>query len=127
MISSNRICFLLIALILATASAFAPTNAARRFDKSRSQLNLLGVRNKAAKTKEEDLELTRAIIMKHVEKLDTKSIMDDDDDDDDEKGYIGNVISDAKVSDDVNGGADALETIKSIGKKIKMRFTKSQQ
>jgi hypothetical protein len=126
MISSHQICFFLIALILVTASAFAPTNAARRFNKSQSQLNLLGVNNKAAKSKEEDLELTRAIIMKHAEKIDTKEIMDDDDDDDDDKGFIGNMISDSEVSDSANGGADALETIKSIGKKIKMRFTKSQ-
>ena len=69
-------------------------------------------RNKPAKSQEEDVELTRAIIMKHIESTEDTTIDDDDSD----------VV--ATSSTGSTEGKKPLKKIKSIGKKIKNKVKK---
>lgn len=125
----TRISFLLITISLSVASAFVPAVTRQQ----NVQLNLFGGR-KPAKSQEEDLELARTAIMTHewvlTESFQTKSnekivvndgafhtkpneksVANDDD------IVVGNLISDS-----ADGGEDAIDKIKSFGRKIKGKF-----
>lgn len=60
-----------------------------------------------AKSKEDDLELTRAVIMRHIASSEDEAVYDEDDDDDE--------------SPKNDGADDALQKIKSIGTKVKSK------
>jgi hypothetical protein len=114
---SNRLGFIIIALVLAAATAFAPSY--RNDVRAQTRMNLLGG-GKVAKNHEEDIELTIAEIMKYAARVDKDNIVDDDDDD---VAIVGNVISEPQVQE-VKSGDDPLEKIKSLGSKIKGKFKK---
>ena len=70
-----------------------------------------GLGGKPAKSKEEDLELTHALIMDHmsVAKEVVAPVKE-----------VGNLITEDAVSED--GGADAMGKIKNLGRKIKSKI-----
>src|SRR6056300_1212016 len=79
---------LLAAAALSMVSAFSPTFNYRSRHMTTSptisSTNILYMaRRKPAKSQEEDVELTRAIIMKHIGSMDDGFVVDDSDDDDD--------------------------------------------
>ncbi len=78
---------------------------------------MVGKRIKPAKSKEEDIELTRALIMKHMGPSAPITVIDSAA----EKG-IGNLISEEVSSGDNLDGPDAFGKIKDIGRKIKRKI-----
>ena len=121
-------CTIVLLLALAPAmiaSAFSP---ARAFGNqvAVARLNMsLGMGGKPAKSAEEDLDLTRAIILKHISATDD-SVDDDDDGGDDESGgssdssdYLMSLSS--STSEKIK---KPLKKAKSVGKKIKNKLKK---
>ena len=107
--------FALLAIAPAIVSAFAPGRipsqkvVASKFNTI--QLNLKFSKGAPAKSKEEDVDLTRAIIMSHI-------AMTDDDIEDD---IIGDDDFDSEESVDVEKN-EPLKKIKSVGRKIKKKL-----
>lgn len=114
-------CTIVLLLALAPAmiaSAFSP---ARAFGNqvAVARLNMsLGMGGKPAKSAEEDLDLTRAIILKHISATDD-SVDDDDGGGDDESG--GSSDSSSSTSEKIK---KPLKKAKSVGKKIKNKLKK---
>ena len=124
-------CTIVLLLALAPAmiaSAFSP---ARAFGNqvAVARLNMsLGMGGKPAKSAEEDLDLTRAIILKHISAMDDSvdDSVDDDDGGDDESGgssdssdYLMSLSS--STSEKIK---KPLKKAKSVGKKIKNKLKK---
>lgn len=104
---------LLLALAASAVSAFAPGKILSSSGKAASnymrfaRMNVKIMAGSSAKSKEEDLELTRTIIMNHIASSDT--VIDDDEDDE------------AKSDGTVTGGKP-LKKLKSLGSKIKKKL-----
>lgn len=120
-------CTIVLLLALAPAmiaSAFSPARAVGN-QVAVARLNMsLGMGGKPAKSAEEDLDLTRAIILKHISATDDS--VDDDDGGDDESGgssdssdYLMSLSS--STSEKIK---KPLKKAKSVGKKIKNKLKK---
>mmetsp|Transcript_13216 Transcript_13216/g.32116 ORF Transcript_13216/g.32116 Transcript_13216/m.32116 type:complete len:124 (-) Transcript_13216:456-827(-) len=109
--------FIIVALIVvapATISAFVPgkilgENAASNVKFARLNVKICMGRREAAKSKEEDIDLTRAIIMNHIESSDGLENYGD--------GGESDIVEPADVE-----GKKSLKKIKSIGTKIKKKL-----
>mmetsp|Transcript_9528 Transcript_9528/g.13645 ORF Transcript_9528/g.13645 Transcript_9528/m.13645 type:complete len:130 (-) Transcript_9528:127-516(-) len=124
--------FLVTFTLLAAAasiSAFAPNYSRNTVTASRIKLDM--ARSKPAKSQEEDLELTRSVIMKHIGSMED-FVVDDvveetepDDDESDESGSLKDRLKDAikdKLKDSVK---DRLrEKGREIKDKLKSRIQK---
>ena len=108
--------FFLVALaLLATAasiSAFAP-NYSRKTLITSSHIKLFMARSKPAKSQEEDVELTRAIIMKHIGSVED-FVVDDEVDEEAEASVESNESKSTKVS--------TMDKLKNKGRKIKNKL-----
>mmetsp|Transcript_12492 Transcript_12492/g.24360 ORF Transcript_12492/g.24360 Transcript_12492/m.24360 type:complete len:129 (+) Transcript_12492:101-487(+) len=114
---------LAIALMaVSSASAFtSPSWISRQRQISRESTvrsSMVGKRVKPAKSKEEDIELTRALIMKHMGPNNAPTTVVDSAAD---KG-VGNLISEEVSSGNSIDGPDAFGKIKDIGRKIKSKI-----
>ncbi len=76
-------------------------------------------RRKPAKSQEEDVELTRAIIMKHIGSVDDDVV--DDDDDDEEVEDVATNSSDEAGSES-KGNKSIADKLKDKGRKIKNKL-----
>ena len=86
-------------------------------------------RRKPAKSQEEDVELTRAIIMKHIGSMNNEgSVVDDADDDDDidvaiAKDLVTSDASEAGASDAASTGRKSIkDKLKDKGRKMKNKL-----
>ena len=126
------ITFTLLAAALSMVSAFSPTfNYRSRHMKTSptiSSINILYMaRRKPAKSQEEDVELTRAIIMKHIGSMDDGFVVDDSDDDDLDvvvaKDLVTSDASEAGASDATSTGRKSIkEKLKDKGRKMKNKL-----
>ena len=107
--------FFLVTLALlaaaASISAFAP-NYSRKNLITSSHIKLFMARSKPAKSQEEDVELTRAIIMKHIGSV--EDFVVDDDVDEAEASVESNDSKSTKVS--------TMDKLKNKGRKIKNKL-----
>ena len=94
-----------------------------------SSTNILYMaRRKPAKSQEEDVELTRAIIMKHIGSMDDGFVVDDSDDDDDlgvavAKDLVTSDASEAGASDAASTGRKSIkDKLKDKGRKMKNKL-----
>ena len=115
--------FLITITLLAAAlsvSAFSPSYSSRRSISSLiSNTKLCMARRKPAKSQEEDLELTRAIIMKHIGSMDDDGFVVDDSDDSDVEDSD---TSSADASEAASTGKKLGDKLKDKGRKIKNKL-----
>ena len=80
-------------------------------------------RHAPAKSKDEDLELTRDVIMKHITQMDDSTVVDDSDDED-EKFTLESSREEKNGSEIQSEGedGDAFGTLKNLGRKIRNKF-----
>ena len=105
--------FLVTFALLATAasiSAFAPNYSRKTL--ITTNIKLFMARSKPAKSQEEDVELTRAIIMKHIGSV--EDFVVDDDVDEAEASVESNDSKSTKVS--------TMDKLKNKGRKIKNKL-----
>jgi hypothetical protein len=110
------ITFALLAAV-ASISAFAPNYSRQTITSSTTQMCM--ARRKPAKSQEEDVELTRAIIMKHIGSVDDDVV--DDDDDDEEVEDVATNSSDEAGSES-KGNKSIADKLKDKGRKIKNKL-----
>jgi len=92
----------------AATSAFSPGRTGNYF----ARLNGVKMMGKPASSKEEDLDLTRSIIMQHIASADNDILADDDDDGQSQK----------VVASDGKGNRQPMKKIKSFGSKMKKKI-----
>ena len=109
--------FALALLAAASVSAFAPTFQRKTANASGANVQLCMARGKPAKSQEEDLELTRAVIMKHVGSVEDYVV--DDDTDDSEGESIGEAILE-KGKDLLKDGL--RDRLREKGRKVKNKL-----
>ena len=115
---------LLLTLVLATASAFAPAPPVFvvRTQKHTTQMNLLGTKSKGgAKSHEEDIELTILEIMKYASKIDKDYCVDDD-----ESAAVRTISNKPEVVT-AKSGENPLKKVRSLGNKIRGKLGKSKR
>jgi hypothetical protein len=108
------ITFALLAAV-ASISAFAPNYSRQTITSSTTQMCM--ARRKPAKSQEEDVELTRAIIMKHIGSVDDDVV----DDDDEEVEDVATNSSDEAGSES-KGNKSIADKLKDKGRKIKNKL-----
>jgi hypothetical protein len=128
-----QFCIVALLTIAPAASAFTPgsvTSGNVACNKKFGRLHVkvgMGRNNKPAKSQEEDLEMTLAIIMKHIKSTDGS--MADDVDDSDDSQTEEEATTTTTLGDSTDGGEDntvqtllewaKISKIKSLGTKIK--------
>lgn len=126
-IKMKSLIFITFALqaVAVSVSAFVSLNSSRSITSrtfSGTEICILQ-RNKRAKSQEEDLELTRSVIMKHIGSMEDDFIVDDDDD---EEGVV--VVERAsdtslEASSDASTGKKTIkDKLKDKGRKIKNKL-----
>ncbi|KAK1733056.1 hypothetical protein QTG54_016194 [Skeletonema marinoi] len=112
--------FLITFALLATAasiSAFAPNYSRQTIIASR--IRLFMARSKPAKSQEEDVELTRAIIMKHIGSVED-FVVDD--------GTVEEVEASSEEADDESNESKSMkDKLKGTGRKIKDKLKSTIQ
>jgi len=126
--------FVLVSILtlVPSASALAPVwFLARGFAAQRSVAIInerlsgvtIGAGGAPAKSKEEDLELTRLVILRHIASLDEFAVFDDGEDiDEDDEVEVEEVVTNTMKIDDAVEEVDPFGKIKQIGRKIKSSF-----
>jgi len=110
------ITFALMAAVAFT-SAFAPNYSRQTLTSSTTKTCM--ARRQPAKSQEEDVELTRAIIMKHIGSVDNYVV--DDDDADEEVDDVG-TNSSAEAGGQSKGNKSIADKLKDKGRKIKNKL-----
>jgi len=85
-----------------------------------AKLTTVKMAGKFARSNEEDLELTRAIIMQHISSADDNMMVADDDEQSQTAG--ASTSSSSGVSADGKGNRQPLKKIKSFGSKMKSKI-----